>query len=303
MPSAKPIYLFLSQKTYRGPGGVARNLIAGLQSLGAPLEAVSDSCTPELASTIRRSQGLVGCLQPIPGMQHLPRHTLMGPNLFVLPSDWQHTSLATWDNFVVPSQWVLDKYRPFPELRHAKVSIWSAGINTEEWPAVAKKPTEGEPLTCLLYFKNRSRQDLKVVQDMLTQRNIGVRALEYGSYDETQLKETCAWANMGVLLTDTESQGLAYMQMLSSDLPLFVFDKPWWTSETGKLKVPATSVPYFDARCGLKTPTADLALFDTFVAGVSEGKYSPRDYVLESHTLAKSAQKYWDLLAQASGVK
>lgn len=274
----------------RGPGKVLQNLTKGLWGLGL----LASAGAPD-------KDVLHGVLQAVPtsSLTSLnPGECLYGPNIFVLPTDLPREAFQVMRRLVVPSDWVRDLYRRFPVVQDCSIDVWPVGIDTEEW--VPKEPSVIGPLTgqlrCLLYFKNRSRQDLEYVKKFLTSRNLEVRVLEYGNYQESEFRALCHWANFGVLLTNTESQGVAYMEMLSMDLPLFVFNQPWWNNEGAYDKVYATSVPYFDSRCGEITVAPNEALFVDFLEGVRKWKYSPRKYILENHTLVQSAQKYYNFL-------
>lgn len=293
----RPVVLHYNNATHRGPGKVVQNLEKGFDLLGIEYGQKHLFRSDILA--------LEGFLQPTPLMfgkwSEKDGHSVVGPNLFVLPSEWTEEQCKQYKHYLVPSQWTYDLYRSFPILDHATIDIWSVGIDTNKWNTCAREirtvgPILGAGLRCLLYYKNRNVQDLDLVQRICKKYLIDYKIIEYGKYTEDQLWDACGWANMGILLTDTESQGIAYMEMLSSDLPLFVFNKPWWNYE-GKIdKVPATSVPYWDPRCGEIADNVDLKLFEKFVDGVRNWKYNPRQYILENHTLEMGAQKYYDIL-------
>jgi hypothetical protein len=59
-----------------------------------------------------------------------------------------------------------------------------------------------------------------------------------------------------IFLCEHESQGLAYQECLACDVPILAWDQGWWLDPNrirwGTPDVPATSVPYFDSRCGEK---------------------------------------------------
>lgn len=166
------------------------------------------------------------------------------------------------------------------------------GIDTDKWQMVERQT---EHLRCLLYYKNRSQQDLLVVKKILNKYNVEYKELHYGNYHENDLINHCKWANFCILLTGTESQGIAYMEILSTNLPCFVFNKPSWNYD-GKYKtVPATSVPYFDKTCGEIVENIDLKKFEDFLNGVQEKKYNPSHYINENFNLKKCSQEYVNL--------
>jgi hypothetical protein len=267
---------------------VAKNLLTGLLEAGIPTK-IRHQFQPDLALEDR----LLGCLQPIPGMQGLPRHTLMGPNLFVLPTEFP--LVGQFDHYLVPSTWVLNKYRSFKELDHATLDIWSVGVDTEAWKP---SPNQEKTLDCFVYFKNRTATDLAVVNILLKRLGLKSVIVKYGDYQESELKYLCQISKFAVLVTGTESQGLGYMQILSMGVPCYVLDKWFWNYE-GQIetKYDGTSVPYFQIGvCGELSRVIDQEHFEKFIQSVKEGKYNPRQYILDNHTLKASAEEYHALL-------
>jgi hypothetical protein len=62
-----------------------------------------------------------------------------------------------------------------------------------------------------------------------------------------------------------------------------------------------SSVPYFDARCGMTFTDADgfTSGWDRFWAQASAGDFAPRDYVLDNLTLEKGALHYYEIAEAA----
>lgn len=285
------IYLHYQNSTHRGPGGVVKGLLKGLE--GLQIEVVDKPSDADY----------IGSLQhPGAVYEHLPVNTLMGPNLFVLPKEAPELC-NKFSNFVVPSEWVKDLYsQPIFEtqMKDKQIDVWSVGIDTNEWmPGAIQKD-----LDCFVYYKNRSQQDLALVYKICKHYKLNFEIIEYGSYKEEQLKTLCARSKFAILLTGTESQGIAYMNILSTDTPCFVFNKQKWVYDNDKsISAPASSVPYFDKRCGEISPDVNLALFETFMNNVNYKQYSPREYILENHTLEISTKNYIELLKKAQGTK
>lgn len=295
----KKVRLHYSNGSHRGPGKVVQNLSRGLQSL----DLIED------ASFGRDS--FHGFLQ-LPGAAEVagvlasgkasPDDCLFGPNLTVIPTEVPQNLLQQIRHMVVPSDWVRNLYRRFPEVDKITIDVWPVGIDTDRWqPSDRGIRSVGpitEPLRCLLYYKNRTPYDLKAVLKLLSDKGIEVKVLTYGEYSEAELESLCAWAHFGILLTNTESQGIAYMEMLSTDLPLFVFDYPEWDYDGAYTTVSATSIPYFDKRCGVSTVRFDKQVFEEFLHGVTTWKFYPRAYILENHTLKHAAQNYYNILVR-----
>lgn len=309
----RKVKLHFSNGFHRGPGKVVKNLSKGLIDLGLlvpNINSLNDFVAEE-------KNAFHGFLQPPIIEQELLKllkfgnitikDYLFGPNIVNLPSEIPSLLYKYIRNMVVPSSWVYNLYRKFPILDSVNVDIWPVGIDTVVWNSDSflcenheNHQIKNEKLKCFIYFKNRTQIDLKIVCKYLQKYNILTKIIVYGSYEENELFEACKWADFGILLTNTESQGIAYMQMLSTNLPLFVFNYPWWDYD-GKFQcIEATSVPYFDSRCGMIVESFDKTKFEDFLDKVVKNEYSPRDYILENHTILKSAQKYYDILLKNS---
>ena len=100
-----------------------------------------------------------------------------------------------------------------------------------------------------------------------------------------------------IFLCEHESQGIACCEALAMNVPVLAWDNGFcldpnrfkWSQPV----IPATSVPYFDERCGMKFK--NLQEFDDrftmFINRVIENKFEPRAYILENLTLQVSAKK------------
>jgi FkbM family methyltransferase len=269
--------LSFSNSTVRGPGKVVTNLIKGLGSLGVKL--VKDSKN-------------VGILQPTSALLNESPDAIIGPNVFVLPSDMPQV-VNSFSKFIVPSKWVADLYKrdleklSLPKEREIDLLIWSAGIDTEHWkPSLNAKQNK-----CFIYFKNRSEKELHTLEKIFQDKyGFDVEVLRYGSYNEEDLKRVCNESKFCVLLDNTESQGIAVMEILSMNVPILAFDMTVWSNPNGD-KEQATSIPYFDNRCGAVCPNHVTKEFvDGFLLTLP--KFKPREYILENHTLIQAAGRY-----------
>ena len=278
----KKIYLHYYNASHRGPGMVVQNLIKGIKQLD-DVELVRKP----------NSADMVGCLQAPHGYdaQWMPQNALMGPNLFVIPEEMPEL-VKKYQRFVVPSQWVKDFYERSPLMHGKQIDVWSVGIDTEYWGEHELRAYAQE-FDCFVYFKNRTREELGIVTRALDELDMIYRVIEYGSYTEKQLLELCHGSKFAILLTGTESQGIAYMNILSTNTPCLVFNKSDWEYEQNRfIKCPATSVPYFSPECGIMVATLDFAKDDIELFSRQLSKYGPRNYILLNHDLKLSAQNY-----------
>lgn len=267
--------------TSRGPGRVVENLARGLVENGWNV----------YANDIPRLGTYQGCLQMVPAINSLGRDSLMGPNLFVVPSEWGEFC-RRFNHYVVPGEWVSKMYQTYPEMDHATIDVWPVGIDTETW----LKSSKSQKNKALVYFKSRDSRELESITSSLRNCKVDFRVLRYGEYEEKDLYEACLECNLCVLLTGTESQGIAYMQIMSMGLPCYVINKSGF-DYFGKYKefpAESTSVPFFDKSCGIVDDLFEEQNFLNFLESL--GSFDPGSFIRESFGLRKCAEKYADLL-------
>ncbi len=274
----KEINLHFSS-TQRGPGRVVESLARGLAGIGWSVYGNSRI----------QSDVIQGCLQPTQALGSLPRNAIMGPNLFIFPSEWGEIC-KKFDHYVVPSEWVKKKYQKYAEMSSSTIDVWPAGIDTDLW-----SPKNQQKKEVLVYFKSRQREELDFVINHLRSRSVPHRIIEYGKYEEKDLYLACESARSCILLTGTESQGIAYMQILSMGVPCYVVNKSKFDYFHYKDNpADSTSVPYFDQRCGEIFDTFNIDRFDEFSQKISS--FLPREFIEESFTLEQAAKKYENII-------
>lgn len=109
-----------------------------------------------------------------------------------------------------------------------------------------------------------------------------------------------------IFVCEHESQGLAYQECLSTGVPVLAWEQGQWLDPNrfawGTADIPATSVPYWDERCGLKFK--DINEFPErlieFLDKRAQGKFSPRDYIIENLTLKKCAGSFLKIVDAAN---
>ena len=293
------------RRLLRGPdpiGGIKRvfvNLIKGLDRLGV------DYVTNIPFDQIRPTDmvGVIGLgvdslngyrqTNPILAGVAVAAHPTECPKLF---EDYPVSA------YVVHCQWVKRMYESHYGPR---VATWAVGIDTDEW---APTRDSSERLDFLIYDKVRwdhDRVHRALVDPILTElrrRGLTYEILTYGAYKPNDLLTVLNRAKAMLFLCEHETQGLAYQQALSCNVPLLAWDPgQWldpWRYRYGEGYVPATSIPFFDERCGLSfTGLGDFhQKLDQFLTLLSSRIFTPRDYVLENLTLEGCAQKYLELL-------
>lgn len=224
-----------------------------------------------------------------------------GVALMTHPSEWP----TLCDDYPVAryiqhSEWAAAVYRPY---FGSRVAIWPVGIDTDAWIPSAEPKT----FDFLVYDKIRWNRDslgaemLSTVRDTLRSRNVSSCELTYGDYSEDQFRQCLHASRAMIFLAEHESQGLACQECLSSDVPVLAWDPGECLDPArfawGQPRIPATSVPYFDERCGLRFagPGSFTPTLDDFLDRLRGGRFMPRDYVLEHLSLDRCAARYVDL--------
>jgi hypothetical protein len=282
----------------RGPTRVFLNLIAGLDRIGVPYR-INDF------RHLRANPGELACVIGWPHvLDRIPEATpvLFGPSIFAHPIDDPGLpARRPIRQVLVPSDWVA---RMFSQAWPGLVTVWPVGVDTAAW---TPDPATAKDIDILVYdkiFRQREQHERDVIGPLwaeLRRRGLRVEALRYGKYREEELLALRRRTRAMVYLSLHETQGIAAQQMLSSGIPLLVWDKggPWEDpSYVDRVKYgPVTTVPYWDARCGATfRDGADLpGVLDTFWRGIENGIYSPRDFIVPRFTLETCAREYVEL--------
>jgi hypothetical protein len=293
------------RRVIRGPdpvGGIKLvyiNLVKGLDRIGA------DYVTNIAYDDIRPDDlvGVVGNTRTCLDGYRKPNPILAGVAVAAHPMEWptlfEDHPVA---RYVVHCDWVKAMYE-----RHygPRVSTWAVGIDTDRW---RPSPASTKSVDFLIYDKVRWDYDrvhramVEPIREALTRRGLSYEIIRYGNYTPPDLLSALTRAKALLFLCEHETQGLAYQQAMSCDVPVLAWDPGvWldpWRYRYGESHVPATSVPFFDERCGetfLGVPDFEEAL-EAFMDRQRIGALSPRQYVLENLTLEICARNYVKLL-------
>ncbi|MDQ3820991.1 MAG: glycosyltransferase [Acidobacteriota bacterium] len=282
-----------------GPGGQTRvflNLCAGLKQLGIPFR-VND-----FRHAARNPNEVVGILgkPQVLDKAKWKNPILFGAAIYSHPSD-DPNLLARLPirKILVPGEWMRKMCEP---AWGETVCVWPVGIDTNRW---APTKTREKDIDVLLYDKimwdheDYERKLINPIVLTLRQKQIRFTTLRYGFYREEDFRILLARSRAMIFLCEHETQGIAYQQALSCDVPILAWDQGGYWQDPSyyphKVKFsPVSSVPYWDHRCGIKF--RDFADFeekiDRFLAQQMRQELRPRDFILENLTLEKCAELY-----------
>ena len=248
----------------------------------------------------------VACIfGPSPVLDKMPWRNpiLFGTAVFSHPSDDPDLfSRLPVRRVLVPGPWMEAMCRL---MWGDRVTACPAGIDTDRW---APRPRPSESFDLLLYDKvlwereHYEKHLLAPIRAHLRQCGVRVAEVRYGFYREEDFRTLVQRSRAMIFLCPHETQGIAYLQVLSCGVPILAWDEGGFWKDPAyfphRVKFsPVSSVPYWDARCGRKFKDADglAATFPAFWEDVQAGAFRPRDYVLEHLTLEKCAQRYVDI--------
>lgn len=137
----------------------------------------------------------------------------------------------------------------------------------------------------LIYYKKRSKEELKNVIDFLSNKGHDYVLFEYGNYKNKELINFAKKCMFGITVCGTESQGFAIQELMSCNLPLLVWD--YNINKYEDFVLSGTTVPYWDDICGMivKNKQELYDNYDEFLNNLS--KYSPASFILDKLTYEK----------------
>ena len=292
----------------RRPGGLDKvfiNLSRGLDQLGAEY-AVN---LPFVQVRPEDRVGVLGVGRHCLNGYRQPNPLVAGIGLMTHPSEWP-TLCEDYPvvRYLQHSEWANNVYKPY---FGSRCTVWPVGIDTEAW----QPRKETKTVDFLIYDKIRWEHEARTfdlvrpVEQALTTRGCTFESVSYGSYQPEDFHKALARSRAMIFLCEHESQGIAYQECLSSGVPILAWDQGWCLDPNrfswGAPEIPATSVPYWDARCGVKfRGAADFQLaLDEFLAGLKQGRFAPRDYIVENLNLERCAAHFLEIcrLAVANG--
>ncbi|MAF35773.1 hypothetical protein CL622_01500 [archaeon] len=224
--------------------------------------------------------------------------TIVGPNVWPIGNEFVLNQ--NYKTYLVPSDWVKNKVLDkFGMKKRDRVSVWPVGIDTEEFPEVVTNTGSLTPLfDCFIYFKRRSEKELDHAKGLLNSFGQKWTVVKYGEYSEEEFQKIIKNSKYCFSLNGTESQGIATQEIMSSNLPIFVWDIDTWKDLGEEYECPASSVPYWDNSCGERVYSLfeQEEKFKQFINNLDS--YSPRKFILDNLSLKKQAKELVDIVSK-----
>ena len=217
--------------------------------------------------------------------------TIIGPQVWMFDGYGQFLieNQNYYKKIIAPSQWVKDKFINKFNLPENKISVWPVGIETFN-------NERDITYDCLIYFKRREQKELDAVKQFLDSKNLTYKMVQYGGYGEDGFKQLVNSAKFCFLINGTESQGIAVQEIMSMGVPIIAWDIKEWLDQGEAYRVPATSIPYWDERCGeVFFNIEDLEVtFSKFYATLD--KYDPKAFIKDNLSFECSVKTLLEIL-------
>jgi len=217
--------------------------------------------------------------------------TIIGPQVWLFDNYGKFLieNQNYYRKIIAPSQWVKNKFKAKFNLPEDKLAIWPVGIEDFD-------NTREIYYDCLIYYKRRDVSELESVREFLRNYNLSFRMVEYGSYDENGFRNLVNQAKFCFLINGTESQGIAVQEIMSFGVPIIAWDLKWWLDQGEEYRVPATSIPYWDERCGEVFFKKEdmMKTFNKFYARIND--YDPKAYIRDNLSFERSVKILLEIL-------
>ena len=217
--------------------------------------------------------------------------TIIGPQVWMFDGYGQFLieNQNYYKKIIAPSEWVKNKFITKFNLPEDKLAVWPVGI--EEFNNIREVNYD-----CLIYFKRRDQSELDTVKKFLVSNGLSYRMVEYGTYGEDGFKQLVNSAKFCFLINGTESQGIAVQEIMSMGVPIIAWDIKEWLDQGESYRVPATSIPYWDERCGeVFFNIEDLEVtFSKFYATLDQ--YDPKAFIKDNLSFECSVKTLLDIL-------
>ena len=222
---------------------------------------------------------------------------IFGPHFSVFPNQNQ-LQLVNKPNsvYIMPSQWPIDFWIGH-NVRNKMVPL-PFGVDTTRFNQI--KSIEHRDKV-FIYHKRRRPEELNAVVSLLHKYNIQYELFDYvRRYDENYYLNYLHQSRFGIWVDAHESQGFALQEALACNVPLLVWNITSMKQEYGSTydNVRATTIPYWDSRCGEVFFSAD-DLESTFKIFLSKlDQYKPRDFIIENLSFEKCEDKLIEVIHQ-----
>jgi len=274
-----------------GPSAVARNLVKGLEKIGANFN-YNPAGLKDVGETVVVLSDLYALSQAIQWKREgRIKRLLAGPNLVILPSDCKELiTVKEIDIYLVNSNWTYQMYiTDAPELLGRCVA-WPTGVDIDFW---TPKTNHLNSKQILIFQKNGPSDLTDSCKKLIKSLGYNVIEIVYGKYKPSEYLQKLHTAEMEVFFSKSESQGIALLEAWAANVPTLVWNRGYMTYKGRDWT--ASSAPYLSDETGLF-----FRDFETFESAFirwekTKDNFNARKWVLENMSDEISAKKLYEL--------
>lgn len=214
--------------------------------------------------------------------------------LFVGPNFYPHeVNYPQVDAYLVPSSWVIQFANDDCPSLVPRCKVWYAGIDKDFWKLANDDYKYSQNV--LVYWKTENIEFCNAIEKLLRDYGWNPVRIKYGSYTIEQYKNILKNCRFAVVISRSESQGLALAECWAMDVPTF----PWNPKSATILGCQCdyvSSCPYLNDQLGKDWKTlseleAILQSIDIYLSS-----YTPREWVMTHMTDEASVEKLIGLI-------
>lgn len=239
---------FSSHPRFRGHFAVTRSLVEGLYKAELDFN-YSPSQISDLADTVIVLAGVRTLRQAIRLKRiGIIKRLFVGPNVVNFSTDFDSIlGSPEIDMVITPCSWVLDSYvQDTPSLK-GRIFSWPAGVDTLFW-----SPKEHVNRDRILFFEKQNKGPVGPIEPyVIFLRELGfkVEVLHYGSFSHNEYCDLLQKSCLMIGFVRDESQGIAWAEAWSTDVPTLLWRNDQNTIQGRLLKT--STAPYLCERNGL----------------------------------------------------
>jgi hypothetical protein len=221
------------------------------------------------------------------------KNAVIGPMIFMPEpttdplKHWLYQSGHT--NYVAPSTWVKNfienQLSPPPP---KQIHVWGAGVDTDFFhPSKTSNKTQDY----FIYFKSQNWETLRRLHAYFFNSyfKISGSILCYYNYTPEMLRSASQASRFCIYVNNQETQGLASLEIMACECPLFVVDEPE--------KNPSVTC-WDDTVCGVKSTIDSIEKdFPVFLQELES--FKPRSFVCNNYSFESAARNLLGLLESA----
>lgn len=277
---------------FRGHPAVTRSIVNGLTQLGTDF-----NINPLFVSALRETVVVLSNKSALKQAINLKKrgrisYLVAGPNIVEFSDDADNIITSKEiDLCIVPSLHVKNHYLKFSPSLFGKCEVWAAGVDTEYW----RVPVRNKQIAIVYLKDDVSDSELSVYKRVLTQASMVCHVIKYGHYTKESYRKSLAAAYCMIVLSRSESQGIALAEAWSCNVPTFV--RKVDIDVVKKREFISSSAPYLTNQTGMFFET--YIELESHISMLKNGQFcfNPRQWVLNNMSDIISANKLIELVS------